>query len=634
MPIQIGRKCFEEGALENTPTHRPNWSRRRFLQFSGAGLLAPCLPGCGSDSGESRQFTETIAWGRQAILERMDRNPDVASVSIALLYKDDLVWQEAFGLASVDEQRPATVDTRFNVGSVSKVLAGLAGAILQDEGLLDLNSPVFEYLPGFAMLSPQYRQITVRQLLSHASGLPGTSSRGIFTFAPMLDYAQDTEAGLAHFHLKHTPGQLAVYCNDGFTLFERVVAAVSGLSYPEFVRQRVFEPLDMKLSGYLLQPSAPDTVALPYLEGRQYEQEFCNGYATGGLCSTPGDMMKLARMFIGNGVYRSRRIVSAAGIADMGTEQNSAAAINPSPEWRWGLGWDSVRQSCMDAAGQLAWQKNGGTAFFQSEFFVLPEAGMALLVTGNAGYGPLDVAEGVLLRALVEARAASSMPPAIVASMPGPAAPPSDLADVAGVYGNYEAPFKVETAADGALYLRRWKNGGWEALTGGALRFTLRSDGWWWSDDGRLPSYRFEVVEVDEEGQRVHYRYLMMRLLIGTGCTYTTMPVGQQLSAREPLPAAWRTRLGTQWRFVNDVPGSIAQALDNEPVALESLPELPGYVFFGGTQLLIPLGDDRAGMAVKVPVNDGRDLNEIEFPPDGNGASFRIGSAIYQRVEA
>src|SRR5690606_41027510 len=68
--------------------------------------------------------------------------------SIALLYKDDVVWQEAFGLASVEEQRPATVDTRFNVGSVSKVLAGLAGAILQDEGLLDLNSPVVGYLPG------------------------------------------------------------------------------------------------------------------------------------------------------------------------------------------------------------------------------------------------------------------------------------------------------------------------------------------------------------------------------------------------------------------------------------------------------------------------------------------------------
>src|SRR5690606_2087593 len=111
-----------------------------------------CLPGCGSGGGQSSQFSETIAWGRQTIQERMNRNPDVASVSIALLYKDDLVWQESFGLASVNEQRPATVDTRFNVGSVSKVLAGLSGAILQDDGLLDLNSPVAEYLPGFAML--------------------------------------------------------------------------------------------------------------------------------------------------------------------------------------------------------------------------------------------------------------------------------------------------------------------------------------------------------------------------------------------------------------------------------------------------------------------------------------------------
>ena len=66
-------------------------------------------------------------------------------------------------------------------------------------------------------------------------------------------------------------------------------------------------------------------------------------------------------------------------------------------------------------------------------------------------------------------------------------------------------------------------------------------------------------------------------------------------------------------------------------MALETLPELPGYILLGDAQFLVPINDDRAGMTVKVPLNEGRDLNEIAFlPPDGG--AMRIGSGLYQQV--
>lgn len=137
---------------------------------------------------------------------------------MALLKQGRIVWQQAFGKASVVDNKPATIRTRFNIGSVSKVLAGLVGVMLQDRKLVDLDTPVVNYLPGFKMLSPEYVRITSRHLLSHASGLPGTNSRNIFSFEPIPGYSADTESELANTHLKHAPGQLAVYCNDGFGL--------------------------------------------------------------------------------------------------------------------------------------------------------------------------------------------------------------------------------------------------------------------------------------------------------------------------------------------------------------------------------------------------------------------------------
>ena len=108
------------------------------------------------------------------------------------------------------------------------------------------------------------------------------------------------------------------------------------------------------------------------------------------------------------------------------------------------------------------------------------------------------------------------------------------------------------------------------------------------------------------------------------------MPVGQKLEPRDPLSSAWQARLGTQWRFANDISGSVAEALGGESVPLGSLPDLPGYLLWDGRQLLTPFNNNRARMSVKVPVSDGRDLDEIEISADARGPLLRIGSRIYR----
>lgn len=613
----------DAGQSALTPAAR--WPRRHLLQLAGASVLLPFLPACGGGSDDNPPDADHLAaaidWGQQAIQKALDTT-ETSAVSVALLTESGVIWQQAFGMADRAAGLAATPDTRFNIGSVSKVIAALVGMILCDRGLLSLDAPIAPLLPGFTMLSEGYRRITLRHLLSHSSGLPGTDTRNAFSFAPIAGYAQDDEQGLAYYHLKHEPGELAVYCNDGFTLVELLVLEVTGLPYARFVQQELFVPLGMTHTEIPLQPLAPGTYVNAYRGGQRMGQEFVNPHASGGVASTPADMMALADMLLNEGVHAGQRIVSAAAVREMGRDQTGGLRINPSPEWRWGLGWDNVHQLGLGAVGVDAWAKNGGTTFFASEFFVLPRQRMALFLSGSShAYGSLPIAEGILLRALQRSGAIARLPQPLVLTAPPQAPNPPDAATLEGVFGSSRAPLKVRANSATAVDVLVWQAGAWQPLAPG---LTLRTDGWWWSDARPAPSYRWV--------QAGGLDYLISRVVGGAGHYQYTVPLAQRMTPLAPeLPAGWRARIGSRWQPINESPESTAPpAL--QVSTLDVLPDLPGYVLWGGTQLLIADSDDHAGMAVKVPGNNGRDLDELHAEIQGGQELLRTGTLLYARL--
>ena len=190
--------------------------------------------------------------------------------------------------------------------------------------------------------------------------------------------------------------------------------------------------------------------------------------------------------------------MAAAGLVD----QSARTRINPYPaSARWGLGWDSVQQIGLNAAGLGCWNKNGGTFFFSSDFFVLPPERLAVMLTGcGFDYGPARLAEGVLLRAAVERNAIRALPAAIVSTVPPAISPAPASTTVTGVYANYDHPSPVLAASDGWLTLRSWSATGWTTLQ---EKLRARTDGDWWTDGKDDRCYRFQT----EDG----HRYLIQR---------------------------------------------------------------------------------------------------------------------------
>jgi hypothetical protein len=349
-------------------------------------------------------------------------------------------------------------------------------------------------------------------------------------------------------------------------------------------------------------------------------------------------MLKLARLLLDQGVYQGRRIVSADAVRDMGIDQGAWVRINPvAASTTWGLGWDAVRHPGPAAAGLRAWQKGGDTFFFSTQFFVLPEARLALAISGNGfDYGALALAEGTLLRAALERGAIAALPPVIVPAVLPAAATPVDTGMLTGIYASSAGPFRIEADsnddAGGALTLTHWTaQGRWEAVPGlGKLR--ERSDGHWVSDANATLGIRFQTVD--------GHRYLLSRALSAHGYYWTDSVVGEWLPPlATPLSDAWRARVGSRWRCDNESPESMTKVLGPKTGRIDTLDELPGYLLWNDEQLLRPLDDRTAGMTIKAPGFSGRDLVELRMVPAPDPANpqalsetLHEGSLVFQRV--
>ena len=169
-----------------------------------------------------------------------------------------ILFEKGFGLSDLETRAPNTAQTRFRIGSLNKQLTAAAVLLLEEKGKLSTDDAVSKFFPDF----PNGAAITLRQLLTHRSGLP--------KYVPFSDRTREPSSAellkiIGALAPEAKPGERYNYSNAGFVLLALVVEKVSGESFPEFLTKNVFKPLKMKASGV----------------GFGKSKEFAKGYVTG-----------------------------------------------------------------------------------------------------------------------------------------------------------------------------------------------------------------------------------------------------------------------------------------------------------------------------------------------------------------
>jgi hypothetical protein len=150
--------------------------------FFLASLTTFLLASCGSNSSQPT-YDAAIQEGQTAAQDLI--NQGASAVAIALVDDKRIIWSQRFGLADRDTGQMPTDSTMFGTGSVSKMFATIAVMKLVDRGVVDLDTPLVAYLPAFRMAAAGYENITVRMLLNHSSGFPGSDYRNAITRSPV-----------------------------------------------------------------------------------------------------------------------------------------------------------------------------------------------------------------------------------------------------------------------------------------------------------------------------------------------------------------------------------------------------------------------------------------------------------------
>ena len=321
------------------------------------------------------------------------------------------------GMADLKTGRPMRPDSLFWIASMSKPVTGTAVMMLHEEGLLSVDDPVAKYLPEFReMKDPSGREvaITLRHCLTHTSGLSEVSieeTAATTTLAQLMPL-------VAAKPLRFTPGEKWEYSQTSINTAARVVEVVSGMSFPEFLDQRLFGPLGMKDTTFY--PSAAQAARLAtsyrmdasgklvetpiyFLGGKSLLDTQRYPRANGGLFSTAADYATFCQMILAGGTHDGRRFLKPESVKQMTTVQTGDLKTGFTPGNGWGLGWCVIREPQGVSAALSPGSFGHGGAFGTQAWIDPVRKNIQLLLIQRAGLPNSDGSD--LRKALHQATA-------------------------------------------------------------------------------------------------------------------------------------------------------------------------------------------------------------------------------------
>lgn len=261
----------------------------------------------------------------------------------------------AAGFQDREKRIPMRTDSMFQIMSMTKPITCTGIMILMEEGRLALIDPVEKYLPEFsgqklAGGAKPARLVTIRDLMTHTSGLPGGTPQGYVNAGHTL--AEVVSVG-SQLPLEFEPGSKWSYSNIGIATLGRIIEVVSGKPFEQFIAERIFAPLAMKDTHFFLPAEKHGRLAAVYtdkdgklerFDGDLFRTGAKYPVPEGGLYSTASDMARFYQMMLDKGSLDGRRILSPDAVAVMTTVHTGELKAGFAPGMGWGLGWSVVRE--------------------------------------------------------------------------------------------------------------------------------------------------------------------------------------------------------------------------------------------------------------------------------------------------
>ena len=327
--------------------------------------------------GQVETFMEHFTEVSLELVPRLMDSYGVPGVSVGLIDRDSVVFQD-FGVARAGSSIKPTPDTRYLVGSVSKLVTAWGVVSLVEDGLLTLESPVFDFITRWSPPRSRFdpSEVTVRRLLSHTSGITGDGmndwppGRAL----PAIEAEFDGMGGARPIRLTKRPGTIWQYSNGGYALLQVMMEEITGADFAGYMSEKILQPLGMTSSVF--SSGRPDGAAFGHHPSNTpHSTPLLGATGAGALWTTSRDLSAFMAAVV-EGPNRGGGILEPVSIADM-------VSAAPATGNSWGMGFSIVSlQGQSRVVGH-----SGGRTGWVSTTWIDPRLGNGFVILTNSTAG-------------------------------------------------------------------------------------------------------------------------------------------------------------------------------------------------------------------------------------------------------
>ncbi len=313
------------------------------------------------------------------------KEQNVPSISVAVARDGKIIWEEAFGWADIEKRIPATVHTPYSLASISKPITATGLMILVEENLIDLDKPVNGYLGEGKVNGRAWEPdlATIRRVMSHTAGLP---LHYHFFYADEQYTKPPMDETIRRYgNLVTAPGERYQYSNLGYGIIDHVISRVSGRSYKDFMKERVFEPLGMTRTSVDPDPDLGEEDAVRYNSAGEsipfYDFDHPGASA---VYSSAHDLVRFGMFHLKDRPEGREAIISDEAIDEMKTPVPPAEG--------YGLGWSEYTRGSVRRIAH-----SGGMGGVSTTLILLPDHDIVVTVLSNKSSRlPSTIAEDII----------------------------------------------------------------------------------------------------------------------------------------------------------------------------------------------------------------------------------------------